>query len=90
MLKLLDKIREQYTEFLREQKVPQNESLYYLKWLRYYLDFCNKYSHNQFGSGSLSHFVLKLKQKNQTENQTKQAKNAITLFYKMNQTSWGG
>jgi len=34
MLKIPDKTREHYTEFLREQKVPQNESPYYLKLLR--------------------------------------------------------
>lgn len=32
---------------------------------------------------SLSHFIQKLKQKNQTEKQLEQAKDAIALFYKL-------
>ena len=42
-----------------------------------------KYSHAASLSNSLSHFINKLEQKNQTEQQIEQAKNAITLFYKL-------
>lgn len=47
------------------------------------MDFCQKYSHTRSAPNSLTHFILKLKQKNQTEQQIEQAKQAIFLFYKL-------
>ena len=51
--------------------------------MRYYLDFCHKYSHTTSAPNSLTNFILKLKQKNQTEQQIEQAKQAISLLYKL-------
>ncbi len=48
-----------------------------MKWLRYYLDFCLKYKCNQSDKKSLSHFLSKLQEKNQTEQQQEQASDAI-------------
>jgi hypothetical protein len=39
---------------------------YYKKWLRYYLDFCQKYNHPISTKESLGAFIKKLQQKNQT------------------------
>lgn len=75
------KIQTPYVAFLKNKNVSSEEIPDYLKWLRFYLDFCSKYSHASSGKNSLKLFTLKLKQKNQTENQIKQAKKAINLFY---------
>ncbi|MCH8957126.1 integron integrase [candidate division KSB1 bacterium] len=55
----------------------------YKKWLRYYLDFCQKYKFEQLKIQSLPHFLNKLKQKGQTIEQQDQASHAIALFYKI-------
>lgn len=87
MLTIPDKIHKSYSDILKKNKIPQKEFSYYLKWLRYYLDFSQKYSHSTAETSSLSHFIQKLKQKNQTERQIEQAKNAINLFYKLSESS---
>ncbi len=68
-----------------EIKILYNASLpahfHYRKWLRYYLDFCLKYHHKPVNKESLAPFIQKLKDKNQTEQQRKQASGAIFMFY---------
>jgi len=54
---------------------------YYRKWLRYYLDFCQKYGFIQSDTKSLPHFIKKLKEKKQTDLQQKQAADAIYIYY---------
>ena len=78
-----DNIQKPYTDFLKKQKIALNEIPFYLKWLRYYLDFCEKYSHSKSSKGSLSHFKNKLEQKNQSLQKIEQAQNAISLFYNL-------
>jgi len=53
---------------------------HYRKWLRYYLDFCQKYGF-QSDTKSLPHFIKKLKEKKQTDLQQKQAADAIYIYY---------
>lgn len=77
------KFYDPYVAFLKKQKTTAQESSFYLKWLQFYLDFCDKYSHSETLTKSLSHFKNKLIQKNQTEGQIEQATNAITLFHKL-------
>ncbi len=77
------KIYDPYVAFLKKQKTTAQESTFYLKWLQFYLDFCEKYSHSETLAKSLSHFKNKLIQKNQTEGQIEQATNAVTLFHKL-------
>ncbi|MFH1769083.1 MAG: phage integrase N-terminal SAM-like domain-containing protein [Parcubacteria group bacterium] len=61
--------------------VPLTSHFYYRKWLKYYLDFCFKYHHDKSKKESLSYFIKKLKDKNQTEQQQKQAFHAVSIFY---------
>ncbi|NIR48971.1 integron integrase [candidate division KSB1 bacterium] len=83
MKKIPDKLQIIYVTYLEQHKNASKEIPFYLKWLRYYLDFCHKYSHTASARNSLTHFILKLKQKNQTEQQIEQAKRAVSLFYKL-------
>lgn len=77
------KIQNLYVDFLKKNELPSDEILSYLKWLRYYLDFCTKYNHAKSAPESLNTFITKLKQKNQTEQQINQARKSILLFYKL-------
>jgi len=60
-----------------------------MKWLRYYSDFCLKYKFNQSDKESLSHFMDKLQEKNQTEQQQEQASDAISIYYETGATHSG-
>ena len=53
----------------------------YPKCLRYYLYFCLKYQFNQSDKENLSEFLNKLREKNQTSQQQKQASDAISIYY---------
>jgi len=83
MKSIPEKIKTPYVSFLNQQKVLLKEIHYYLKWLKYYLDFCEKYSHQMSSHDSLPLFKNKLKQKKQTEMQIAQAQKAIELFYQL-------
>ena len=45
MKSIPEKTKTPYVYFLNKQKILSNEIPYYLKWLKYYLDFCEEYSH---------------------------------------------
>lgn len=83
MKKIPDKIQNLYATYLKQHENASKEIPFYLKWLRYYLDFCHKYSHTVSAPNSLAHFILKLKQKNQQSNrlhrQNKQSLFSIRL-----------
>ncbi len=68
---------------LNQKSVPNQSRNYYKKWLRYYLDFCQKYNHPISTKESLGQFIKKLQEKNQTPGQQKQASDAISLYFDM-------
>ncbi|MBN2542208.1 hypothetical protein JXI42_05030, partial [bacterium] len=43
-----------------QKNVPEQEYNNYLKWLRYYIDFCKKYRHTSASRDSLPLFIKKL------------------------------
>jgi len=53
----------------------------YMKWLRFYLDFCFKYRHPPRDPESLTPFLQKLASKHQSEAQQKEAAASIMLYY---------
>ena len=63
--------------------IGMQERGYYQKWLRYYLDFCDKYRLPSVESGSLTPFLEKLASKNQSDVQRRQASRAVRLFLGM-------
>jgi len=58
-----------YNLVLQKQGIPENEQGYYIKWLRYYLDFYNKYGFNKSDSASIPKFIDKLQSKKQNKKQ---------------------
>jgi integron integrase len=83
MKSIPDKIITPYTKLLNKQNILSKVIRFYLKWLRFYLDFCEKYSHPASSKFSLTLFKNKLKQKKQSEQQIEQALHAINLFYQL-------
>jgi hypothetical protein len=71
----------QFESTLTKKPVPNQLRNYYKKWLRYYLDFCQKYGHPPSTKESLEQFIKKLQEKNQTTEQQKQASHAVSLYF---------
>lgn len=72
---------------LVKKAVPQPNQFHYRKWLRFYLDFCFRYHHNPANPNSFAPFSQKLKDKNQTDQQRKQAFDAVSIFYRIEKLS---
>ena len=67
----------QFKTLLAQNKITPIYHAHYIKWLRYYLDFCHKYGFDESSPQSLPNFIKKLKEKKQTAAQQKQAGSTI-------------
>ncbi len=74
-------ITNKFTALLHQKGVKADLHRHYIKWLRYYLDFCHKYNLSQTTDQSLSAFMEKLTEKKQAEHLRQQAHHAISLFF---------
>ncbi len=74
-------LQKRFAETLTKTGVPLREQAFYQKWLRYYLDFCNKYRFEIESRESLAPFIAKLREKKQSEDFQQQAVRAISIFY---------
>ena len=81
MIQIDPQTTKKYKMVLINNHIPESDAHLYLKWLRYYLDFCQKYKYEKNNSASLPLFVEKLKTKGQNLNQQNQADHSIKLFY---------
>jgi integron integrase len=73
----------EYNKLLINKAINQREHPFYKKWLQYYLDFCHKYNHSLKNYASLTSFIHKLQQKNQSQQQIHQATHAIEIYYEL-------
>ena len=67
----------QFTTFISHKGISSREQSYYVKWIRFYLDFCHKYNFNMEADKSLPAFMGKLREKKQSEKQRQQARHAV-------------
>jgi len=81
MRKIPAALNSQFDALLIKNKIPQKFHNHYLKWLRYYLDFCQRYRFTESNSQSLPNFIRKLKKKRQTDAQQKQVNETIHVYY---------
>ena len=65
---------------LDQAQVPPGQRPDYLKWVRFYFDFCSKYGHSPALPTSLGPFLNKLAAKNQSVGQRIQASAAVRLL----------
>ncbi len=87
MLKLPTSLNQQFDNLLLNKSFSDKDRAFYKKWLRFYWDFCHKYQHDAFHSGSLPLFLQKLQDKNQSAQQQNQAKHSVSLFFEMHTAS---
>jgi hypothetical protein len=76
-------IKIRYDAALFRENVRPPAHFYYRKWRKYYLGFSLKYHYEILDKESLPYFLKKLKDKNQTEQQQKQAFHAVSIFYEI-------
>lgn len=81
MLQIPAQIITKFTTFITGQGIPVEKRGYYVKWVRYYLDFCHKYQFKQGTGVSLSAFLKKLDQKRQPPDLQEQAEQAVQLLF---------
>jgi len=81
MLQIPAQLANQFVAYIGQQGIPAGQHRYYLKWMRYYLDFCHKYHFKQGTNTSLSAFLKKLGEKNQPVQLQKQAEQAVRLYF---------
>jgi integron integrase len=80
MIQIPPQLLHSYIDFISSNGIQSGELQYYVKWLRYYLDYCHKYNSRHDDGKSLSTFLQKLRDKNQSEQQRKQARHAIVVY----------
>lgn len=83
MKPLSNQLAIQFDALLKASGLPANSHQNYKKWLRFYLDFCDKYNLNQESNDSLPSFIKKLREKKQNKEQQGQAFHSIKLFYQL-------
>lgn len=83
MFQLPDQLKIQYRELLATRGVKVELLGEYFKWLRFFLDFCEKYKIEGGDADRLRRFIQKLKEKNQSEDQRRRAYHAVSLYFEM-------
>lgn len=83
MLSIPSNITALYDTLLVQRLVPKPEWGLYKKWLRFYLDFCDKYHLVAADQSSLPAFIDKLRSKNQSEMSCLHAQQAVLLFFSL-------
>ena len=85
MLAVPENVLARYNAVLKQRAVHETVHVHYRKWLRYFLDFCEKYSPPASKSEQVRLFIEKLKSKKQTPQQCTQAAHAVSLFFEIQQ-----
>jgi len=83
MLKLQKQLTHDYCLHLVNKGIKHEQFVNYLKWLRYFMDFCEKHHVGGSEQERLRQFINKLKDKGQTDDQRRQAYHAVSLYFGM-------
>jgi integron integrase len=86
MKQMAKQLQDAVTRTLAARSVSPAEGANYLKWLRYYLDFCLKYRHAPRDQDSLSPFLQKLAEKCQDTSRQQQAAASVAIYYELMKT----
>lgn len=72
-----------FVALLTSKNISNKYIEYYKKWLRFFLDFCAKHPSADGRSAQVKLFLEKLRCKNQSLMQCRQAAHAVTLYFEM-------
>jgi hypothetical protein len=79
MLPIPKDISAKFEAVLNKREIAPSRRTEYMKWLRYYLDFCAKYPVPDSRSERVRLFSEKLKEKKQSREQQETAAHAVSL-----------
>ncbi len=83
MLRIPNVICDKYVAHFDKKKVPPTRYAEYKKWLRYYLDFRDKYPVPANKAEQVRMFCEKQKEKKPSEAQWERAVRAVSLYFEM-------
>jgi len=83
MILLPPHLYNQYQAFCINSSVKDNVRADYAKWLRYFLDYCEKYNVTGDDTLRIQMFLRKLHDKKQSEERCRQAQSAVNLYFEM-------
>ena len=83
LLQTPPKIEARFEQALVSAGVAVNHRPHFQRWLRYFLDFCLKYTHDPRYETSLEAFSRKLESKGQEPWKRRQALDAVRLYWRM-------
>ena len=83
MLLIPNSVLDDFIWFLGEKGFSADLFAEYKKWLRYYLDFCDKYPVPDSKAERVRLFAEKLEEKKQPEKQRERAAHAVSLYFEM-------
>ena len=83
MLRIPNVVFTEYVAHLNIRKISPARFAEYKKWLRYCLDFCDKYPGPTSKAERVRLFCEKLKEKKQSEAQRERAAHAVSLNFEM-------
>lgn len=83
MIQLSLHLYRQYRSFCADKGVNDREFPDYLKWVRYFLDYCEKYQIAGNDAERTGLYLDKLRQKGQTEERRQQAMMAVSYYLDM-------
>jgi hypothetical protein len=83
MLTVPASLTQAFDSQLSQRNIPNHQRRDFHKWLRFYLDYCAKYASDPKLTASFAGFDEKLKSKDQSEAQRKQARRSIGIYYRM-------
>ena len=86
MFTVSNTILAQYASVLRKNDIVWSSITDYKKWLRYYLDFCEKHPVPDARSERVRLFCEKLREKKQSDQQRQQAAHAVSLYFEIEQS----
>ncbi len=72
-----------YKSILNKNSISSTDQYQYIKWLRFYLDFCDKYHFSEQDKNSVPHFLQKLESKNQSKEHLDIATKALKLYFQI-------
>ncbi len=83
MILLPPHLLDQYRSFCSNSGIMDRDIADYLKWLRYFFDFCEKYKVTGDEEERSCQFIEKLIKKGQSEDKRQQALHALILYFTM-------
>jgi len=83
MIQIPIAVFDEYGKFLETKKISADIQAEYKKWVRYYLDFCDKYPVPDSVHARMRLFAEKLLEKKQNNTKRQQAANALSLYFEM-------